>query len=137
MPIDVPPPRASPRVPEDDLFGEEPVTGVYPATREYARHIGWLSVAKAAGLTVVGIAVSAVLAVAWVGHLAETRADARVLPVEARVTVLEQKSTFTATDLHEVQLDLRELYRVGRDKGRSMRLEEPLPPVPVARDGGK
>lgn len=143
----VPPPRASPRVPRDiDDGRDEPVTGAYPATRAYARHVGRMSVLKALVAAVVAIVSSTAGAVLWVQHLAAKQArdevEIRVGPVEIRVGGVEQRMTaveqwrgFTTGDMHEVQLDVRELYRVGRTKERSARLEEPLPLV-SARDGG-
>lgn len=135
----IPPPRASPKVPGDiDDGRDEPVTGVFPATREYARHIGNLSLLKAVGGILAGAVISTATAVIWVGVVAKDKAhdvaEARVAPLEGRVTTIEQRLGFTSNDIHEVQLDLRELYRVGRTKERSARLEEPLPLIP--RDGG-
>lgn len=49
-----------------------------------------------------------------------------------RVEALEQEQRQVRVDVHEVQLDVRELYRVIRDGRRSERLERP----PPAQDGG-
>lgn len=145
-----PPPRASPEVPrDDDDAGTEPTTGLFPATREYARHIGYLSVLKAAGLVVVGIAVAAVLGWERLGTMAEKRADekvavfvatftARIDSAERRITTIELGQLQLGGSVYELQKDVRELYRVGRDGRRSERLEQPppLPFSPIARDGG-
>lgn len=64
---------------------------------------------------------------------ARAQADAGTAPLKARVEVLEQEQKQVRADVHEVQLDVRELYRVIRDGRRSERLEQP--PAP-ATDGG-
>lgn len=63
---------------------------------------------------------------------ARAQADAGTAPIKARVEALEQEQRQVRVDVHEVQLDVRELYRVIRDGRRSERLERP----PPAQDGG-
>lgn len=63
---------------------------------------------------------------------ARAQADAGVMPLKARVDAIEAEQARVRADVHEVQLDVRELYRALRDGRRSQRLE--TPPAPV--DGG-
>ncbi len=75
------------------------------------------------------------------GHLmseATARAEDKISPLRARIDTLEQEQHRARTDVHEVQLDVRELYRSLRDGRRSERLEQPVPAVsPTTQpDGG-
>lgn len=63
---------------------------------------------------------------------ARAQADAGISPVKSRVDQLEAEQKQVRADVHEVQLDVRELYRVITTGRRSERLESPTPP----RDGG-
>lgn len=64
---------------------------------------------------------------------AAAQTDAGVRVHEQRITTLEQQQKETRSDLHELQMDIRELYRVMPRRHDSERLEKPLPAV----DGGR
>lgn len=76
---------------------------------------------------------------------AQNQLDAGVAPVreelhmhmkaeEQRHAVEEQRYRQVKEDLHEVQMDIRALYRAVQTGRPQARLEEPLPPV--SHDGG-
>lgn len=134
----VPPPRSSPRVPEPDE--REPDTGSYPVVRADLRKALKANDFK----VVVGIAVvsigTAFGAYRVILNDARAQTDAGVAvvvtPLGKRVDVLEQGQMQQRADTHELQVDIRELYRVVRDGRRSERLETPAP-APVSKDGGQ
>lgn len=107
---------------ETEATTEDPVTG-----KELRRQFKWQDVAV----------VLAILAGFLGGYrtlLTEARAesDAGVKSLESRVNAVETEQKNVRSDLHEVQLDIRELYRSQHEGRRSERLERPLPPP----DGG-
>lgn len=88
--------------------------------------------------------VAALLSMFFGGYFAlitrvEAATDAGIAQLAPRVTELENRAMRNeeaerrlASDLHEVQLDVRELYKVIQTGARSPRLEAPLGPS----DGG-
>ncbi len=90
--------------------------------------------------TVIAIVVASlgVILGAWRVVISEAKAqtDAGMAPVVARVVVLEQQQQQVRADVHEVQVDIRELYRVVQTGARSVRLETPAP-SPAPKDGGQ
>lgn len=66
---------------------------------------------------------------------ARAEADAGIAPVERRVQVLEQEAKQQREDTHEVQMDIRSLYRAVTTGKKQERLEKP-PPPPAPKDGG-
>ncbi len=85
-----------------------------------------------AGAAVVLVAGTASV-VAWGQHAIDAGVAGKLEPVEKRIATVEQGQQDLKSDLHEVQKDIRELYRVLPTKSRrSERLEQPLP----ALDGG-
>lgn len=64
---------------------------------------------------------------------AAAQTDAGVRVHEQRIVTLEQQQQQTRTDLHEVQTDIRSLYKAVLTGQRQERLEKPLPAV----DGGR
>lgn len=143
LPPSVPPPRASPTVPED-FDGEGPNTGIYPATREYTRHIGWLSVAKAAG---VGLFMfGAGLIGTWRSMATEARdagaaeakdvrriADATQRELE-RHEAEEQRHHAEEVAFHEAEARSKERLELKMDAAlRGLQIFNPAPsPVPDA-----
>lgn len=59
-----------------------------------------------------------------------------VIALKNRASALEQGQVQQRADTHEVQVDIRELYRVVRDGRKSDRLEAPAP-APAPTDGGR
>ncbi len=59
-------------------------------------------------------------------------AQAETASLTPRVTAIEAEQKNVRSDVHELQLDVRELYRVVRDGRRSERLE-----APPSTDGGR
>lgn len=92
------------------------------------------------------MALAALLSVFFGGYFAlitrvEAATDAGIAQLAPRVTELENRAVRNeeaerrlASDLHEVQLDVRELYKVIQTGARSPRLEAPLGPSDA---GGK
>ncbi len=130
--------------PFDDVDSDSPNTGVHPASRAMVRQVNRDNLRKTAwGL------------LSWAGALAgggylyshQVSADSRdagekaVVPVEKRVTALEQQQNRNAQEIYEARKDVRELQNVIVTHRRSERLDEPLPPPPDAgtpkRDGGR
>lgn len=64
---------------------------------------------------------------------AKAQTDAGVQVLERRLTTVEQRQQQQAADIHEVQVDIRALYRTITTGERSARLERP----PAAVDGGR
>lgn len=62
-----------------------------------------------------------------------SEAKAQTVPLEKRVDTVEVEQKRVRDDVHELQLDVRELYKTVTTGQRSARLEQP-PPSP---DGGK
>ncbi len=126
------PPQASPQPPGDDEW--RPPTGEHPVTKDELRRTLNVNDVKTTVAMVV-VAIGTVFA-AYRVVLSEARAqsDAGVSVIERRVTNVEQKQAQQSADLHEVQVDIRELYRSMQTGRPSPRLEAPLPP---AKDGGQ
>jgi hypothetical protein len=135
-----PPVQPSPQVPRDLVDEPEQITGVYPATREYARHIGWLSVARAAGLLLLSVAVSAILGYRWIMGEARAQGETAVAVVAQKQAASQeqldryQKDTNESlgdvkTELKETREDLKALYQATMNGRRQERLE--------STDGGK
>ena len=122
-------------------MSEQPITrtGEHPATN--------LDV-KASELTVSVrnliqsvLALAALLSVFFGGYFAlitkvEAATDAGIAQLAPRVSELENRAKRNeeaerrlAADLHEVQLDVRELYKVIQTGARSARLEAPITPA--------
>lgn len=85
-----------------------------------------------------GLSVAMALGTAWaVFHTLEARAqervDAGLAPMAKRVEVLEQDQRHLREDVHEVQVDIRALYKAVTTGQRQERLEQPPPP----KDGGQ
>lgn len=59
--------------------------------------------------------------------------DAGIEPVEKRLTIVEQQQKEQRADIHEVQADIRALYKAVMTGREQPRLERPL----VAPDGGQ
>lgn len=133
----VEPPRASPQVPHDQGDHTEPITAILPATREYVRHIGWITVAKSLAAFVLAVFLAGVFTWDKIKSVAAAEAAEKVEPVKDEVKQLRDDAKATKA---EVQEQAKHIYRteavvelLARDRG----LEKQLPPpVPPTKDGG-
>lgn len=151
----VPPPRLSPKPPgDDDLdpFADTPatITGVY---RSVKHTINIRTVLVSAVALLVGVASL------WTGQslfidkaeaAGKAAADAGIATVkgelaamkeqmqgqQVRLENVEKVQQNTQSDVHEVMVDVRALYRSQQTGERSARLERPAPP-PSSPDGGR
>lgn len=139
-----PSPRPSPRPPGrssyyvgDDIDDEPITTGVYPATREYTRHIAWLSVAKALGVTIVGIIAASIAG--WRTVIAEAKAAS-----EPGVESVRMQAASTQRELERFQTEVEK--RMERGDAQGDRMEKKFDvlldrlnvrnPAPAPKDGG-
>lgn len=122
----------SPRPPAPPL--DEPKTD--PAIRivkkSMRKELNWQGAKLTIATTVIAIG-TAFGAYRVVLSEAAAQTDAGVRVHEQRIVTLEQQQKETRSDLHELQMDIRELYRVMPRRHDSERLEKPLPAV----DGGQ
>lgn len=122
----------SPRPPAPPL--DEPKTD--PAIRivkkSMRKELSWQGAKLTIATTVIAIG-TAFGAYRVVLSEAAAQTDAGVRVHEQRIVTLEQQQKETRSDLHELQMDIRELYRVMPRRHDSERLEKPLPAV----DGGQ
>ena len=126
-----PPPIASP---EPEYDGTSTPSGVYRAVEKKFRG------EKIFNLAVAGVAllISLGTLIGGYNHIiseARAQADAGVQPIDRRVTILEQQQVQTRQDVHEVQVDIRSLYKAVMTGERQNRLEQPAP-IPKPADGG-
>lgn len=129
-----PPPQPSPQVPRDDSpLSSGPITGILPASREYARQIGFLTTLKAAGLVVVGIAAAAVMGWERLGSMARAEGRAEAAKLEPRVTSLEMMRS----ELYDMRKENRAYFEAQRTGIPMTSPPPPLPPPPPAPGGTK
>ncbi len=132
--------RPNPRQNFDEYADdEEPIiTGVRPATREYTRHVAWLSVAKAVGgLLVVIIATSIA---GWRTVMAEAKAAS-----EPGVEGVRMQAASTQRELERFQTEVEK--RIERSDAQGDRMEKKFDvllnslnvrnPAPAPKDAGK
>ncbi len=131
-----------PYTPDDE---HEPITGSFkiPATMRDVKDAKKSVEHRATLLFVLGalgtlgggfLSVRAIAQDAGSAPAAKVAADlSGVIP---RVTALEQGQIQQRADTHELQVDIRELYRAQRTGRKSERLEQPAP-VPKSPDGGQ
>lgn len=102
-------------------------TGEYPVTKkELLRQLRFQD------LLIIGSVIATVVTGVFSGYfkvVQDARAETELVvkPLEFRISTLEQNQTNLRGDVHEVQLDLRELYKVIRENRRSVRLENAPP----------
>ncbi len=99
-------------------------TGEYPVTKKEL-----IKQLRLQDMMVIGSIVVTVVGGVFTGYFKvvhDARAETELVlkPLETRVNTLEQEQKHLREDVHEVQLDLRELYRVIRENRRSPRLEK-------------
>lgn len=132
----VPPPQKSPKPYQADTE-HEPITGVFPASRDFVRNAALLSTLKAVGATVVAIAVGSV--VGWRSLSSEARAQAR-----DEVAPLAQSQKATQAELERFQRESSSRFERGEAQGNRLevkvdalltRLNVPNP-APAPKDGG-
>jgi len=78
-------------------------------------------------IAVGAVGASVVAGILFVDNRVQAQTDAGVRVHESRIVALEQQQAQVRTDVHEVQLDIRELYKVVQTGRRSSRLEQPVP----------
>jgi hypothetical protein len=136
----VPPPQPSPQVHRDDGDPNDPrtITGVYRALDSKFKGEKVFNLVVA----VIALVVSLGTLIGGYNHIiSEARAQsdaglaAVVPPLDKRVVILEQQQQQTREDVHEVQTDIRALYKAVMTGARQDRLEQPAPP-PKPLDGG-
>ena len=114
---------------QPEELGAPAATGEHPVVKAELKQALRVNEFKTVGAIVVG----SLLTVfgAWRVLLSEAKAQTQseVSVIAARVTNLEQGRTQTQTDVHEVQMDIRALYRAVMTGASQPRLEAP-------RDGG-
>lgn len=83
--------------------------------------------------SIVAVVTVTVSTIAFAQDAGTKAAQAETASLTPRVTAIETEQKNVRSDVHELQLDVRELYRVVRDGRRSERLEQP----PTTADGGR
>lgn len=120
--------------------GEHPATNLEVKAAELTLSVRSLIQGIAAVATLLGVFFGGYFAL--IGRV-EAATDAgvavlspRVIALENRAQAQEHATADLKGDVHELQLDVRELYRVIQTGARSARLEAPIP-SPIASDGGQ
>jgi hypothetical protein len=133
-------PLASPRPDVAPDLDGEPVSGVYPASRDFVREV------TKTGLWRVGYAIAAFAAAVFIAGafatraLAQTAHDAGVEAAkghESRITALEQQVPQLRNEVYQGRLDTQALYKAVMDGKRQERLEQPPAPPPSPKDAGQ
>lgn len=139
--MNAPPPQPTPQVPRDRAdhgADGEPITAIMPATREYVRHVGWLTAAKALGGFIIAVFLAGVFTWDKVKSVAAAEAAEKVEPVKDEVKQLRDDAKATKAVQDE---QAKHIYRteavvelLARDRGLEKQLPPPVPPTP--KDGG-
>lgn len=126
----------------EDEGGPEPVTGLYPATRDFAREVARSGLTKVA-VGIGGFALACLLAGVTVARaMAQEARDAGLEAAkahESRLVALEQQVPQLRQEVFEgrkeTRADLKALQDALLTRTPSPRLSEPVPP-PKLLDGG-
>jgi len=133
-------PRPNPRQNYDEYADdEEPIiTGVRPATREYTRHVAWLSVAKGVAGMVLAIIVASIAG--WRTVMAEAKAAS-----EPGVESVRMRAASTQYELERFKSEVDK--RMERSDAQGDRMEKKFDvllnslnvrnPAPAPKDAGK
>lgn len=84
-------------------------------------------------VAICAVAVSVIMAIIFIDNRVQAQTDAGVKVHEERITTLEHQQTQLQGDVHEVQTDIRSLYKAVMTGRPQERLEKP---APEHKDGG-